>query len=206
MSVSFISFMLFVAMLLASVLIAAGAGIRTFLKRGKASSPRASQLTAPSDRVQFADLLLLVAVAATWYNVSSGWVAEFAIYPIYPDMNQFGPQVFHGFGKAYLSRLPVIILPAGVMFLVWALLLWVPARGVSMKSIWLAVALCTAFVAITPLPAGAQGQMYDKGFSVVLYDRLIWSNGVRAVLFTLIGLLALYIVHQRWHPVNRADA
>jgi SNF family Na+-dependent transporter len=206
MSLSFILFMLFVAMLLASVLIAAGAGIRTFLKRGKASSPRASQLTAPSDRVQFADLLLLVAVAATWYNVSSGWVAEFAIYPIYPDMNQFGPQVFHGFGKAYLSRLPVIILPAGVMFLAWALLLWVPARGVSMKSIWLAVALCTAFVAITPLPAGAQGEMYEKGFSVVLYDRLIWSNGVRAILFTLIGLLALYTVHQRWHAINRADA
>jgi hypothetical protein len=206
MSLSFILFMLFVAMLLASVLIAAGAGIRTFLKRGKASSPRASQLTAPSDRVQFADLLLLVAVAATWYNVSSGWVAEFAIYPIYPDMNQFGPQVFHGFGKAYLSRLPVIILPAGVMFLAWALLLWVPARDVSMKSIWLGVALCTAFVAITPLPAGAQGEMYDKGFSVVLYDRLIWSNGVRAVLFTLIGLLALYIVRQRLHAMNRADA
>jgi hypothetical protein len=206
MSVSFTLFMLFVAMLLASVLIAAGAGIRIFLKRGKPSSLCASQLTAPADRVQFADLLLLIAVAATWYNVSSGWVAEFAIYPIYPDMNQFGPQVFQGFGKAYLSRLPVIILPAGVMFLAWALLLWVPARGVSMKSIWLAVALCTAFVAITPLPAGAQGQMYDKGFSVVLYDRLIWSNGVRAVLFTLIGLLALYIVRQRWHAVNRADA
>jgi SNF family Na+-dependent transporter len=206
MSLSFLLFMLFVAMLLASLLIAAAAGIRTFLKRGKASSPRASQLTAPADRVQFADLLLLVAVAATWYNVSSGWVAEFAIYPIYPEMNQFGPQVFHGFGKAYLSRLPVIILPAGVMFLAWALLLWVPARGVSMKSIWLAVALCTAFVAITPLPAGAQEQMYDKGFSVVLYDRLIWSNGVRAALFTLIGLLALYIVHQRWHAMNRADA
>jgi hypothetical protein len=198
--------MLFVAMLLASVLIAAGAGIRTLLKRGKASSPRASQVTAASDRVQFADLLLLVAVAATWYNVSSGWVAEFAIYPIYPDMNQFGPQVFQGFGKAYLSRLPVIILPAGVMFLTWTLLLWVPARCVSTKSIWLAVALCSAFVAITPLPAGAQGDMYDKGFSVVLYDRLIWSNGVRAVIFTLLGSLALYIMHQRWRAMNRADA
>jgi hypothetical protein len=201
-----LSFMLFAAMLLASLLIAAAAGIRTFLKRGKASSPHINQPTVTSDRARLADLLLLVAVAATWYNVSSGWVAEFTIYPIYPDMNQFGPQAFHGFGKAYLSRLPVIILPAGVMFLAWALLLWVPARGVSMKSIWLAVALCTAFVAITPLPAGAQGEMYDKGFSVVLYDRLIWSNGVRAVLFTLIGLLALYIVHQRWHAMNRADA
>jgi hypothetical protein len=61
-------------------------------------------------------------------------------------------------------------------------------------------------VAITPLPAGAQEQMYDKGFSVVLYDRLIWSNGVRAIIFTLLGLLALYIVHQRWHAMNRAGA
>ena len=206
MSLSFILFMLFVAMLLASLLIAAAAGIRTFLKRGKASSPHVSQPTVTSDRANLADLLLLVAVAATWYNVSSGWVAEFTIYPIYPDMNQFGPQVVHGFGKAYLSRLPVIILPAGVMFLAWALLLWVPARGVSMKSIWLAVTLCTAFVAITPLPAGAQGEMYDKGFSVVVYDRLIWSNGLRAVLFTLVGLLALYIVHHRWRAMNRADA
>ena len=48
--------------------------------------------------------------------------------------------------------------------------------------------------------------MHDDGFSVVLYDRLVWSNGVRAVLFTLIGLLALYIVHQRWHAMNGADA
>ncbi len=200
------SFMLFAAMLLASLLIAAAAGIRSFLKRGQASSPLASQPSVPSNRARLADLLLLVAVAATWYNVSSGWVAEFAIYPIYPDMNEFGPQAFRGFGKAYLSRLPVIILPAGVMFLAWTLLLWVPARGVSMKSVWLAVALCTAFVAITPLPAGAQGQMYEEGFSVVLYDRLIWSNGVRAVLFTLVGLLALQVVHQRWQVINRADA
>jgi hypothetical protein len=200
------SFMLFAAMLVASLLIAAAAGIRTFLKRGQDSTPHASRPAAPSGRARLADLLLLLAVAATWYNVSSGWVAECTIYPIYADMNQFGPQVFHGFSKAYLSRLPVIILPAGLMFLAWSLLLWVPARGVSSKSIWLAVALCTAFVAITPLPAEAQGQMYDEGFSVVLYDRLIWSNGVRAVLFTLVGLLALHVVHQRWQAINRADA
>jgi hypothetical protein len=200
------AFMLFSAMLLASLLIAAAAGIRTFLKRGKASSPNVNQPIVTSDHARLANLLLLVAVAATWYNVSSGWVAEFTIYPIYSDMHHFGPEVFHGFGRAYLSRLPPIILPAGVMFLAWALLLWVPARGVPMQSIWIAVALCTGFVAITPLSAGAQDQMSEEGFSTALYDRLIWSNGVRAVIFTLIGLLALYIVHQRWHAMSRAHA
>jgi hypothetical protein len=36
--------------------------------------------------------------------------------------------------------------------------------------------------------------------------RLVWSNGVRAVLFTFLGLLALQAVHQRWEAMNRADA
>jgi hypothetical protein len=48
--------------------------------------------------------------------------------------------------------------------------------------------------------------MYEEGFSVVLYNRLIWSNAVRAVLFTLVGLLALQVVHQRWQAINHADA
>ena len=90
-----------------------------------------------------ADVLLLVAVAATWYNVSSGWIAELTIYLIYADMNQFGPQAFSGFSRAYLSRLPIIILPAGVMFLAWSLLLWLPCRGVPSRHIWLVIALCT---------------------------------------------------------------
>ena len=50
-----------------------------------------------------------------WYNVSSGWIAELTIYPVYTDMNVYGPQAFHGFSHGYLSRLPIIVLPAGVM-------------------------------------------------------------------------------------------
>jgi hypothetical protein len=46
-------------------------------------------------------------------------------------MNVYGPQAFHGFSHGYLSRLPIIVLPAGVMCLAWALLLWLPCRNVS---------------------------------------------------------------------------
>jgi hypothetical protein len=153
-----------------------------------------------------ADVLLLIAVAATWYNVSSGWIAELTIYPIYADMSQFGPQAFHGFSRAYLSRLPIIIVPAGVMFLSWSLLLWLPCRGVPSRHIWLVIALCTTFVASTPLAAGAQDQMYSGGFSPEQYSRLLWSNGARAIIFTLTGLVALRIVYERWHHGGRADA
>jgi len=40
--------------------------------------------------------------------------------------------------------------------------------------------------------------MYHEGFSNYLYARLLWSNGVRAIIFTLIGLLSLAAVRRRW--------
>jgi len=205
-SFSNLCFLLFAAMLLSSLLISIVAAARSLRRRAKTGGTELTSASASPVGGRLADVLLLIAVAATWYNVSSGWIAELTIYPIYADMSQFGPQAFHGFSRAYLSRLPIIILPAGVMFLSWSLLLWFPCRGVPSRHIWLVIALCTAFVASTPLAAGAQDQMYSSGFSQEMYFRLLWSNGARAIIFTLIGLVALRIVYLRWHHGKRADA
>src|SRR6202790_4462128 len=138
----------------------------------------------PPHKSSVSDLLLLLGVAMAWYNVSSGWIAQLTIYPMYADMSAYGPQAFHGFGQGYLSRLPIIILPAGVMCLAWALLLWLPCRNVPKRIVWDMVALCVAFVVLTPIPAGAQGQMSNEGFSKELHARLLWSNGIPAIIFT----------------------
>jgi hypothetical protein len=204
-SFSNLCFLLFAAMLLSSLLISIAAA-RSLRRRTKTGGTELTSGSAPPVGGRLAEVLLLIAVAATWYNVSSGWIAELTIYPIYADMSQFGPEAFHGFSRAYLSRLPIIILPAGVMFLSWSLLLWLPSRGVPSRHIWLAIALCTAFVASTPLAAGAQDQMYSGGFSQTQYLRLLWSNGVRAIIFTLTGLVALRIVYERWHHGERPNA
>jgi len=205
-SFSNLCFLLFAAMLLSSLLISIVAAARSLRRRAKTGGTELTSASASPVGSRLADVLLLIAVAATWYNVSSGWIAELTIYPIYADMSQFGPQAFHGFSRAYLSRLPIIIVPAGVMFLSWSLLLWLPCRGVPSRHIWLVIALCTAFVACTPLAAGAQDQMYSGGFSPEQYSRLLWSNGARAIIFTLTGLVALRIVYERWHHGGRADA
>jgi len=144
------------------------------------------------------DLLLLLGVAMAWYNVSSGWIAQLTIYPMYADMSTYGPEAFHGFGRGYLSRLPIIVLPAGVMCLTWALLLWLPCRNVPKRIVWTIVAFCVAFVAVTPIPASVQHQMSVEGFSNALQTRLLWSNGIRAIIFTVIGLLALNAARRRW--------
>jgi hypothetical protein len=146
----------------------------------------------------FSDLLLLLGVAMAWYNVSSGWIAQLTIYPMYADMSTYGPEAFHGFGRGYLSRLPVIVLPAGVMCLAWGLLLWLPCRNVPKRVVWTIVAFCVAFVAVTPIPGSVQTQMSAEGFSNALQTRLLWSNGIRAIIFTAIGLLALNAARRRW--------
>jgi len=89
-------------------------------------------------------------------------------------------------------------MPGGVMCLAWAVLLWLPCRNVPTRIVWSIIALCVAFVAVTFIAAGAQDQMYHEGFSNDLHARLLWSNGVRAIIFTLIGLLSLAAVRRRW--------
>jgi len=86
------------------------------------------------------------------------------------------------------------------MCLAWVLLLWLPCRNVPTRIVWSIIALCVAFVAVavTLIAGGAQDQMHHEGFSNDLYARLLWSNGVRAIIFTLIGLLSLAAVRRRW--------
>jgi hypothetical protein len=188
-------FLAFFLMLVAFLLITLAAGARDLWRRWRRIGPSHD---GPPLKSSVSDLLLLLGVAMAWYNVSSGWIAQLTIYPMYADMSTYGPQVFHGFGRGYLSRLPIIVLPAGVMCLAWALLLWLPCRNVPKRIVWTIVVLCVAFVAVTPIPAGVQHQMSVEGFSNALQARLLWSNGIRALIFTAIGVLALSAARRRW--------
>ena len=144
------------------------------------------------------DVLLLIGVATAWYSVPMGWSGNFVFYPLYEVMAPFGSEVLQTFIRSYLSRVPTMLLPLGAMCLAWTLLLWFPCRNVPRSTVWWIVGLCVAFVGVTPFAASAQSEMVAKGFSDTLNAQLMWSNGIRAVLFTLIGLLSLTAVRSRW--------
>lgn len=149
----------------------------------------------PKQSSRFAFVTLYCAVALTWYNVASCWLAQTIFYPIYLDMNAIGNEAFHAYSRAYLTKLHAIILPGGLMCIFWALSLWRPLVGVSRAKLWAIVMMCVAFVLVTPVPAGAQDDMFDYGYSIELYSRLIWSHTFRTVLFTVMGVLALLTIH-----------
>jgi hypothetical protein len=98
----------FFLMLAAFLLITAAAAARALWRRVSPMDTSPVAFERPPLKSNASDLLLLLGVAMAWYNVSSGWIAQLTIYPLYADMSVYGPQAFHGFGRGYLSRLPII--------------------------------------------------------------------------------------------------
>jgi len=120
----------------------------------------------------------------------NGWEVSSRLTPIYADLARVGPEAFHAFGYGYLSRVAVVLLPLGVMWLAWGLLLWLPHSNVprpygvgncrSLRRIHRRHAIC----------GHRAGSDAGSGFSETLYARLMWSNGIRSVLFTAVGVLS----------------
>jgi hypothetical protein len=184
-------------MVAVSLLLAIAAVARTGWLRARPAGATKPGVGHSSVSSSWADSLLLLAVAISWYNVGGGWVAHLVCYPIYPDMSEYGPQAFHAYSHGYLSRWATALWPVGLVCLTWATLLWVPLRNVPRRLVWVIVGLCVAFVAVTPPAAIAQGHMLDEGFSKDQYARLMLWSSFRTAIFTLIGVLALVVMRRR---------
>jgi hypothetical protein len=184
-------------MVAASLLLAIAAVARTVWLRARPAGATKPGVGHSSVSSSWADSLLLLAVAISWYNVGGGWVVHLVCYPIYPDMSEYGPQAFHAYSHGYLSRWATALWPVGLVCLTWATLLWVPLRNVPRRLVWVIVGLCVAFVAVTPPAAIAQGHMLDEGFSKDQYARLMLWSSFRTAIFTLIGVLALVVMRRR---------
>jgi len=190
-------FLALIVMVAATLLMTLAAVTRTVwlgLRPVEATQPGLGQSPGYSS---LSDYLLLLAVAMSWYSVAAGWAGQLVCYPIYADMSEFGPQAFHAYSHGYLSRWASGTWPVGVMCLTWAVLLWVPVRNVPKGLVWSIVALCIAFAAVTPPAALAQDHMFAEGFSNEQYARLMFWNGGRTAIFTLIGVLALIAMRRR---------
>ena len=185
-------------MVAASLLLAIAAAARTIWLCARPTGATKPGVGHSSVSSSWADSLLLLAVAISWYNLGGGWVVHLVCYPIYVDMSAHGPQAFHAYSHGYLSRFPMAWgLPIGAMCLSWATLLWVPLRNVPRRLVWVIVGLCLAFAVVTPPAAIAQGHMFSEGFSQDQYARLMLWEDFRTAIFTLIGVLALVVMRRR---------
>lgn len=56
-------------------------------------------------------------VALMWWNVGVGWLLYFNVYRIHVDMSALGDAALQAFSRGYTARLPIVVLPYGLMCL-----------------------------------------------------------------------------------------
>ena len=175
-------FLIFLAMLAASLLLYLGAVATVAITR---RSPPGWMPPAAASPLQAAG------VASLWFATGVCWLLFFNVYRIHVDMSVLGDAAFQAFSRGYTRRLPIVVLPYGAMCLLWTLALWSSPARVSRRAVWGIATLLIISIASTPWAAGAQDAMQDHGYSEQAYRQLQTSHLVRTLSITIAALWAL---------------
>jgi hypothetical protein len=175
-------FMIFVAMLAASLLLYLGAIASVAIRR---RPPPFFIRGVAASRLQAAGVALL------WWGVGVGWVLFFNVYRIHVDLSAFGNAAFQAFSRGYTVRLPIVVLPYGATCLAWTVALWSAPARISRRALWGIATLIVISIVSTPWAAGAQDAMQAHGFSEGAYQHLQISHLVRTLVVTIAAVWAL---------------
>jgi hypothetical protein len=99
-------FMIFLATLAASLLLYLGAIATVAIMR---RPPPLFIRGVAASRLQATGVALL------WSGVGVGWLLFFNVYRIHVDLSAFGDAAFQAFSRGYTRRLPIVVLPYGVV-------------------------------------------------------------------------------------------
>jgi hypothetical protein len=137
--------------------------------------------------------ILLVHAAATLFMVGVIWFVQVVHYPLF---SRVGPREFASYERAHTRRTGWIVGPPMIAEAGSALLLLTPLRPddlgpglpglglLLLAAIWLATALLQ-------VPAHRR---LEQGFDAGVHRRLVVTNWIRTVLWTLRGILALALL------------
>jgi len=120
-------FMIFLAMLAASLLLYLGAIASVALTR---RPPPLFIRGVAASRLQGAVVALL------WWGVGVSWILFFNVYPIHVDLSALGDAAFQAFSRGYTVRLPIVVLPYGATCLLVILALWSEPARISRRTLW----------------------------------------------------------------------
>jgi hypothetical protein len=135
---------------------------------------------------------LLLCFALAWYNVSSTWVAQLVMYPLYQIV---GRSEFIAYHHTYSSFIPIpIIFPAVALSIASVLLVWFRPANVPSSLIVIGVLLPVLIWCISAtFQFRYHAQLASGGFSEEVVHKLILSNWLRTTVFTAHGLLMVWM-------------
>jgi len=142
--------------------------------------------------MRLATLALLLCLFFTLYNVGVIWVLQLNHYPLYA---QVGQGEFQAYLVAHNQRILLpIVLPGIIAFASSLLLLWRRPVEAPKWSVWVVIVLNAAILLSTILAQGpAHNALARDGYSEALIQRIITTNWLRTVAWTINGVLLLWM-------------
>ena len=139
-----------------------------------------------------ANLCLILNFATTWAMVGLIWLIQIVHYALFAKV---GAEQFRSYSADHQRLVTFIVLPLMVVELGTSFLLWTSRpQGVGNTSVGLGIILALAIWASTfVLQIPEHGQL-ALGFEEVAHQRLVTSNWIRTIAWTLRGLLSAWMV------------
>jgi hypothetical protein len=142
--------------------------------------------------MRLVNLPLLLCLFSTLYNVGVIWVLQLNHYPLYAKVGQ---GEFQDYMTAHNQRILLpIVLPSIIAFASSLLLLWRRPLGTPSWSVLAVIFFNVVILLSTVLVQGkAHSALARNGYSESLIQRIIATNWIRTVAWTINGLLLIWM-------------
>ena len=120
------------------------------------------------------------------------WTIQIVHYPLFA---QVGPENFVNYERSHSFRISTLVGPLMGLELICALIIvWNPPQGTSPLLAWGALALLLMIHACTVLFSVRAHNVLGQGFDASAHRRLVHTNWIRTVGWTLRAALAAYMI------------
>jgi hypothetical protein len=135
---------------------------------------------------------LFAQLAATLYMVGVIWMVQLVHYPLY---NRVGRQEFPDYETRHNDGMTLVVGPAMLLEAATVVLLvLLPSPRVPASSAWLGGALLAVIWLSTVFLQVPCHNRLVSGFDQATYERLVNSNWIRTIAWSLRGALAMWMV------------
>lgn len=138
------------------------------------------------------NLILCLNLISTWYLVGLIWMVQVVHYPLLAKVSAENYVQYQQLHERMIT--PIVGIPMLVEIVTAILLLNYLPKGVSLTWVWAAIGLvAVAWLATAFLSVPCHSKL-NAGFDVAIHRRLVDTNWIRTIAWTLRGILVAWFV------------
>ncbi|WP_145058349.1 hypothetical protein [Lignipirellula cremea] len=140
--------------------------------------------------------MLLLHLAATLYMVGLIWFVQIVHYPLLANV---GADEFSSYERSHTSKTTWVVGPPMLVEAATAVLLfWLRPIGLPSWQLWMGVSLLLVIWASTVALQVPCHQALSNGFDATVHRRLVSTNWIRTVAWSLRGVAVLLMAWTTW--------